>query len=456
MNINFIFDSFFQDQPECNIIPLKGYHSPETGYNAEFLLYRSIKELLTYNNDVSSNNNINFILYNDWYKNKMQYLKDQNLYFIHVRTDEFDSQWALNYIPKYIIEAANNGELKIIFSCMYIPAPIRDMVEWIERIKHKSKMIGLKNLSNLIFIWCDYKSTEFYQDKVRELFKTGTDNITDPLLKDRYNNFQQTGFPKIIDSNIWERAIIPSLKKFNPENKNFIPEYINNQKEKVFLYYNNSQKDHRFIMYKTLEMIDVLNKSFYSYRYGDNLKNYDLNKYGFLDKEQGDILKKYIFDHPIIEPKKLEDDNLFSSSSRINGKKNSWDLPLMAAYCSPKQITSSCFSLVTESAPHNHMSEKVYKLFYYGHPFIVLGGAGYLENLKKLGYKTFDFLFDESYDNLEYTPKKVLMIANEVKKYCGEGGIEKFMSHKTQLEDVLQHNREIFVTKDHSEFWKNI
>ena len=457
MNINFIFDSFYKNNPECNVIPLKGYHTPVAGYNSEFLLYRPLTEMLTYNNDVVSNNKINFISHEEWRSNNIRTnLNDKNFYFIQVRTDEFDSQWALNYIPKYIIDAANNDELKIVFSCMYIPAPIRDSNEWIERIKHKSKMIGLKNLNNLVFIWCDYRSTETYQHLIKETFDNPIEKITDPLLKEQYNNFQQHGYPRIVDSNIWERAIIPSLKKFHPTDENYIANYLNADKNKLFLYFNNSQKDHRFVMYKYLEMENLLEHSLCSYRYGDHASNFNLNRYGFFDQENGQTIQNYILQNPEIIAKKLDDDELFRDSSRINGNKHAWDLPLMAAYCSTEQIASTCFSLVTESSQHNHMSEKCYKCFYYGHPFIVLGGKGYLQHLKKLGYKTFDFLFDESYDELDYYPKKLEMIVNEVKRYCTSDGIQKFMSHKTQLQDVLEHNRNHFLTKDHTEFWASI
>jgi hypothetical protein len=273
---------------------------------------------------------------------------------------------------------------------------------------------------------------------------------------DYYNNFTQVGIPKIVDSNIWERSIIPSLKKFHPTKENFIPRYMDTKKDNVFLYYNNSQKPHRFIMYKYLEKEGLLDYALYSYRYGNDASNFNLNRYGFFDQEEGNIINDYISQNPVIPIKKLPDDDLFSNSSRINGDQFIWDLPLMAAYCSTDQIVSSCFSLVTESSEHNHISEKCFKLFYYGHPFIVLGGKDYLQYLKKLGYKTFDFLFDEDYDNLNYSPKKLSMITNEIKKYCTEDGIEKFMSHKNQLTDVLEHNRNHFLSKDHSEFWLNI
>jgi len=46
------------------------------------------------------------------------------------------------------------------------------------------------------------------------------------------------------------------------------------------------------------------------------------------------------------------------------------------------------------------LSEKVFKPIACQHPFVILGNKGSLKELKKLGYKTFHDLIDESYDNL--------------------------------------------------------
>jgi hypothetical protein len=46
------------------------------------------------------------------------------------------------------------------------------------------------------------------------------------------------------------------------------------------------------------------------------------------------------------------------------------------------------------------LSEKVFKPIACQHPFVILGNKGSLKELKKLGYKTFHDLIDESYDNM--------------------------------------------------------
>lgn len=46
-----------------------------------------------------------------------------------------------------------------------------------------------------------------------------------------------------------------------------------------------------------------------------------------------------------------------------------------------------------------HYTEKIFKPIMLGIPFVVNGVKGYLEGIRKLGFKTFDSIIDESYDN---------------------------------------------------------
>jgi len=50
-------------------------------------------------------------------------------------------------------------------------------------------------------------------------------------------------------------------------------------------------------------------------------------------------------------------------------------------------------------------------------PFIVLSGVGYLKHLKELGFRTFDYYWDESYDDIEDFEKrynKILLLILEL------------------------------------------
>lgn len=83
----------------------------------------------------------------------------------------------------------------------------------------------------------------------------------------------------------------------------------------------------------------------------------------------------------------------------------------------------SYFSIVTESRPFREnygvmITEKTYRTIFYKHPFLIVNRPGSLEALKKLGYKTFDKFWDESYDTEEDLTKRIEKIVNTVKNLC--------------------------------------
>lgn len=82
-------------------------------------------------------------------------------------------------------------------------------------------------------------------------------------------------------------------------------------------------------------------------------------------------------------------------------------------------------------------SEKIFKPIACSHPFIVLGGRGSLDIMKKRGYKTFSEWFDESYDTLPDTERMDAII--QVLKYIDS--IEDKVSWFESMRPVLEHNK---------------
>ena len=62
------------------------------------------------------------------------------------------------------------------------------------------------------------------------------------------------------------------------------------------------------------------------------------------------------------------------------------------------------------------ISEKLYKNLFSKRPFIILGQKGSLKFLHELGFKTFPFLFDESYDNIDDYNLRFRAITSQIKK----------------------------------------
>lgn len=105
----------------------------------------------------------------------------------------------------------------------------------------------------------------------------------------------------------------------------------------------------------------------------------------------------------------------------------------------------SYFSLVSETGMDHYLrlSEKTFKPLANYHPYIIIGCHGTLRYLKSLGYETFPEFFDESYDEETNIPKRLLMVVDEVEKFCKLSKEEKDRRLLT-VKDKLYHNHNLF------------
>jgi hypothetical protein len=116
--------------------------------------------------------------------------------------------------------------------------------------------------------------------------------------------------------------------------------------------------------------------------------------------------------------------------------------PINDRYFDPEWYDSTCFSLVSETCIESidncpvFITEKTFKPIAFQHPFMIFGNAGTLKHLKKLGFETYENLFDESYDR--GTPAQRLKII--------EKNVQEFKKHPydTLTLDKIKHNHNRF------------
>jgi hypothetical protein len=81
---------------------------------------------------------------------------------------------------------------------------------------------------------------------------------------------------------------------------------------------------------------------------------------------------------------------------------------------------NSYFSVITETTYFNDepvfLTEKTFKAVIMKHPFILVTVPGSLKYLKQLGYKTFDGLIDERYDQEQDDTERLTMVVNEIER----------------------------------------
>ena len=115
-------------------------------------------------------------------------------------------------------------------------------------------------------------------------------------------------------------------------------------------------------------------------------------------------------------------------------------------YFDPDWYNSTQFSLVLETtvlvlettvhAPYPFITEKTFKPIAFQHPFIIVGCSGTLTYLQKLGFETWDNLWDESYDNLDNWQDRCYNITQQVRNYTS--------GRDSVTQQKLQHNRDHF------------
>lgn len=102
----------------------------------------------------------------------------------------------------------------------------------------------------------------------------------------------------------------------------------------------------------------------------------------------------------------------------------------------------ACVEVINESSMEPgciFLTEKTLKAFLNKSLFLFLGNQHSLKFLKKLGFKTFNHIFDESYDDISCTFTRSNKVFEQLKKFC-ELSLEDAIEIKKQNKDILDYN----------------
>jgi len=86
-----------------------------------------------------------------------------------------------------------------------------------------------------------------------------------------------------------------------------------------------------------------------------------------------------------------------------------------------------------------HLTEKIFKPIVSKQPFMLLAAPGNLAYLKSYGFKTFDSVIDESYDNIVDNDLRIEAVVRQLHWYCNLTPGEKTDVIK-QLEPIIDYN----------------
>lgn len=284
---------------------------------------------------------------------------------------------------------------------------LRDSLDWFNNQKY---LYGNRNL------------------KYYFLFASDLVDAEKKAMKERYNNTITFLYSPLMIPYFLER--LEKLVDF----KTVYDLYFSTPKEKQFLALIRHPRFHRSSILHGLRVNNLLTEGFYS----NNLPwTWDtttiINPNEYSQKVKADManpIEKVMLD--IVDRQDLRNNTHLGNIIPVDYmSRSSYDLV---------QETATSYEVFNPS-DMAILSEKTLKSLYYGRPFIVNGGPNLLKLTKDLGFKTCDFLFDESYDREHDLMNRQELMVNNVKHYANNKTEleQKILSNKSVLE--FNHNR---------------
>jgi hypothetical protein len=279
--------------------------------------------------------------------------------------------------------------------------------EDIENLHKVCKELNLDE-SKVVFINCDLNLDKNYDEWFKESEfdkKINCFGFSWYLLSDKENLIKNIGYNPYKFVKYQDREVLPSKKFINLNgNINKPREYILDRLEKFknFGYISDLNKGISLDSFLTKEKI---------------LKNIKDGNEAFTEKKQPapstDLLNYF------------HKDSYFSIVQESGGGWEAFDQDKISA----------------------HFSEKITKPLYYGHPFILIGWKNSLKFLKEMGFKTYDDIFDESYDELETWEERTKAVWKEIKRVLTLPD-EKFYKKFNKVQETVIYNQKRFFAYD--------
>jgi len=113
----------------------------------------------------------------------------------------------------------------------------------------------------------------------------------------------------------------------------------------------------------------------------------------------------------------------------------------------PAFLQQALWNVVTETVgdyPHSFITEKTAKAILTKRPFIIIGGLGTLATLHNCGFRTFDHLISEDYDQLPTVANRIDAAVQELKGFCNmsPGELQNFYS---EVQSITEYNFDHYI-----------
>jgi hypothetical protein len=305
-------------------------------------------------------------------------------------------------------------------------------IEFIETIKQNKTKILLASIAEATEIVSD-----FFDNLLKELNRFGLDE-RHLILLDSNQNFLDVNTKFKIFTTL-HFIIICNFQPNELNDLNYISdipsidEVINlTHRNKHFLCLNrNSQRPHRYYLSLFFEKHNLYEKSLFSLLMNLHTNNFEKLKH--LEQYKPSVLSKI--------PIELDTQNRLKSIEGFHVGNTFFKEHYLDSYF--HIVTETCFS-----EGQIFFTEKILKPIMCLQPFLVLSSPNYLKKLKGLGFKTFDSIWDESYDEIVDNEERLLKIFDLILK-ISEWSLEECEKNYKSVLDICIYNREHLST-----FWE--
>jgi len=231
----------------------------------------------------------------------------------------------------------------------------------------------------------------------------------------------------------WLKGIDVSYKKINEV------EFCDLEKaDKYFISTNRKHTASRVLTNHLLNKKNLIKHGYYSFLPYQTKKNYKTIKDSYLQDFNSNNLESYGID--------IEEVYLDAFKNHVLDRED-LNSPMLTLDSIREFYEKSLVCLVTESLVTNSdmfLTEKTQMALVYGRPFLIIGNKHSLRFLKKYyGFKTFESIFDESYDNCDSFIERTIKVVEELNKFCSLP-FSKAKEKIENLTEVLNHNRKVY------------
>jgi len=193
----------------------------------------------------------------------------------------------------------------------------------------------------------------------------------------------------------------------------------------------NSQRPHRYYLSLFFEKYKLYDKSLYSLLMPLHLNNF--KKLNYLEQYKNEVIKKI--------PLEIDTQNRIESLQGFHTGNTFYKQNYLDSYFNI--VTETCFDY-----GQIFFTEKILKPLMCLQPFILISSPNYLKKLKNLGFKTFDSIWDESYDTIEDNEDRLLKIFELILE-ISNWSLEECEKNYNSVLDICIYNRNHLAT-----FWE--